>query len=345
MLDSASRRRPSTTNGSNARTVALMVGVLFVGLGFIFSYVGAFHDPQPHRVTVAVVAPAQQAPALATRLNRLPGAPLLATPAPRANVARGQVARGDTTAALIVNPNGSQDRLLIASGAGVALTAAVQQVITEVEAGQHRSVSTTDVVPLQAGDFRGLTGFYTVVGWLVAGYLLATLLAIIAQGRATTLRSISARLLALIPYSVAAGVGGMVLVDTVLGAQTGHFLALAGLGTLLVFAAAAVTIALGELIGVVGIGIAVLLFVVIGNPSAGGAYQLPLLPGFWRAIGNALPNGAGVDALRRIVYFNSDGITAHLLVIGAYCLGAVIAALTVTAYRSAHHHTGETGTA
>jgi hypothetical protein len=51
-----------------------------------------------------------------------------------------------------------------------------------------------------------------------------------------------------------------------------------------------------EAIGIVGIGVAIVLFVVLGNPSAGGAYQLPLLPGFWRTIGDTLPNGAGVLA-------------------------------------------------
>jgi uncharacterized phage infection (PIP) family protein YhgE len=126
----------------------------------------------------------------------------------------------------------------------------------------------------------------------------------------------------------------VLIVDTLLGALTGHFLALAGVGALLVFIAGAVTVALQELIGILGIGIAVVLFVVLGNPSSGGAYQLPLLPGFWRAIGNALPNGAGVDAVRRIVYFGSNGATDRLFTIGAYGLGAVIVALAWTAYRS-----------
>ena len=327
-------RSRASASGWDARAVALIVGVLAVGLGFIFSYVGAFHDPQPHRVKVALVAPQQAASALAARLNALPGAPLRAVPVQHESAARQQVQHGDVTAALIVDPSGQTDRLLSATGAGAALTTAVKQVVNEVEAGQHRGVSSTDVVPLQRGDYRGLAGFYTVIGWLVAGYLLATLLGIVSGTRASTIRSVGGHLLLLVPYSIAAGLGGMLIVDTLLGAQTGHFLALAGLGALLVFAAAAVTIALQELIGIVGIGVAIVLFVVIGNPSAGGAYQLPLLPGFWRTIGDALPNGAGVDTLRRIVYFDGHGITGHLITLGAYSLGAITAALAVTAYRS-----------
>ena len=41
-------------------------------LAFAFFYVGAFHDPTPHQVPIAVVGP----PAVAAQLGRLPGDPL-----------------------------------------------------------------------------------------------------------------------------------------------------------------------------------------------------------------------------------------------------------------------------
>jgi hypothetical protein len=50
----------------------VLVPALVLMLAFAFSYVGAFHDPTPHRVPVAVVGP----PAVAVQLNRLPGDPL-----------------------------------------------------------------------------------------------------------------------------------------------------------------------------------------------------------------------------------------------------------------------------
>ena len=63
-----------------------------------------------------------------------------------------------------------------------------------------------------------------------------------------------------------------------------------------------VTLAFQTLFGVIGIGITVLVFVILGNPSGGGAYQTELLPPFWRSLSSALPNGAGTDTVRRIVY-------------------------------------------
>jgi hypothetical protein len=58
-----------------------------------------------------------------------------------------------------------------------------------------------------------------------------------------------------------------------LGALTGHLMALWWLGALLVFAVGAVTLAFQTLLGVIGIGVTILVFVIIGNPSAGGAYS------------------------------------------------------------------------
>lgn len=314
--------------------LVVMVGVLAIGLGFVFSFVGALHDPQPHDVRVAVVAPRPEARAAITHLNGLPGGPLRAVAVHDERAAREQVRDGDEAGALIVDPSGQADRLLVASGGGAALTMTVEQVMSEVEAAQHRSVSSTDLAPLQSGDFRGTTGFFMVIGWLLAGYVLAAVLGVLTGGHAATVRSVAARLLLLVPYAIVAGLGGMLIVDTLLGALTGHFLALAGLGALLVFVGAAFTIALQALLGVLGTAVAMVLLVVIGNPSSGGVYQLPLLPGFWRTIGDALPNGAAVQAARHIAYFGSHGVAAHLVILGAYAVGAIAAAVTLTALRS-----------
>jgi hypothetical protein len=299
-----------------------MVGVLALGLGFVFSYVGAFHHPVPHRVAIAVVAPAGDSRSLVERLDALRGAPLRARPAASAAAARGLLRADRVAAALLVDPRGRKDRLLVAGGGGAALSTAVQAVVTRSDAARHRVVATTDIVPLQSGDYRGLTGFYLVVGCLVAGYLLAAIFGITLGPRAATVGQAAGRLLAIVPYSLAVGVGAALIVGPLLGALTGHFAAVAGVGALLTFAAGAVTVALESLLGMVGIGLAILVFVVLGNPSAGGAYQNALLPGFWRAIGDGLPNGAGVDAIRRAVYFGGHGIAERLIVIAAYGIAA-----------------------
>lgn len=110
-----------------------------------------------------------------------------------------------------------------------------------------------------------------------------------------------------------------------LGALSGSIPALWGLGTLVVFAVGAITLAFQGLAGVVGIGLAILLVVVFGNPSAGGAYPYPLLPPFWKAIGPWLPPGAGTYAARSIAYFKGNDITGPLLVLSGWAvLGSAV---------------------
>ncbi|MDQ2957926.1 MAG: ABC transporter permease [Actinomycetota bacterium] len=324
----------------SVRTVTLVVGVLVLQLGFILSYVGAFHSPTPHRIPVSVVAPAQVAPQLIGQLNGIPGNPLHAVAVTDQAAARSLIARGSSAGALLVNPAGKTDTLLVASAGGTSTSGALEQVITAAETSQQRSATVQDVVGLQAGDGRGLTGFYLVIGWIVGGYLVASLLGVAKGARPATVRRAVIRLLAVIPYAIVSGLGGAVIVGPVLGALTGHLMALWWLGALLVFAAASVTMAFQVLFGVLGIGVTVLVFVVLGNPSAGGAYQASLLPPFWRAISSALPNGAGTDSVRRIVYFQGHGIGGHLILITVYAILGAAVAIVASGLRQ-HRATGQ----
>lgn len=309
------------------RTVGLVVAVLGLQLGFILSYVGAFHSPRPQRIPVSVVAPAQVADRLVAGLNGIPDEPVVAAVAEEA-AARASLGRGETSGVLIVNQSGTQDTLLVSSGGGTSVATAVEQIITRSEAAQQRTVTVTDAAPLQSGDGRGLTGFYLTIGWIVGGYLVAALLGVARGARPANPRRAVIRLVALVPYAVLSGLGGALIVDQFLGALTGHFVALwLLLGILIVYGAAAVTMAFQVLFGVVGIGLTVLIFVILGNPSAGGAYQPTLLPPFWRALSPALPNGAGTDTVRRIIYFGSEGIGGHIVVLAAYAVAGTVLAL------------------
>lgn len=314
----------------------LAVAVLAIQFAFVFSYVGAFHHPVPHRVPIAVVASPQISGRLVGELNAIHGQPLHATAVADETIGRTLLGHGSTSGLLVVNPTGRTDALLVAGGGGAALANAVQDVIGQAEAAQHRSATVNDAVPAQPGDARGLTGFYLVMGWLIGGYLVAALLAISTRARPATTRRALIRLTVLVPYAILSGLGGAIIVGPVLGALTGHFLAVSALGALLVYCAAAVTMAFQVLAGTLGVGLTLILFVVLGNPSAGGAYQAPLLPGFWRAISGALPNGAGVEALRHILYFGSYGIGDNLTIIALYVATGILVALTGTSLH-AHH--------
>jgi hypothetical protein len=315
------------------RAALLVIGVLLLQFGFIVSYVGALHHPYPHRASIAVVAPAQVSDKLVAQLNGLPKRELDARPVADEATARRQILDQKVYSALLVDPSGSRDTLLVANARGPVLATAVQQVVTAAEATQHRTLTTEDLVPLASGDADGLSSFYLVVGWCVGGYLVASILGISAGARPANFARALIRVGVLALYSVVAGIGGAVIIGPVLGALPGSVLGLWGVGALLVFAVGVFTMALECLFGIVGIGLAVLVFVVLGNPSAGGVFPPPMIPTFWRVIGPWLPNGAATSVTRSIAYFGGTRITGPLLVLAVWAVLGTAIALTVTRLR------------
>ncbi|GAA3397282.1 DUF3533 domain-containing protein [Streptomyces roseoviridis] len=317
------------------RAALLVLGVLALQLLFIASYVGALHDPKPKDVPFGVVAPQQAAAALMGRLEKLPGEPLdPRTVADEAEATR-QIRNRDIDGALVVDPRGRTDTLLVASGGGKVLAATLETMFTRLEAAERRELRTVDVAPASAHDFNGLSAFYLVIGWCVGGYICAAILAISAGSRPANRERAVIRLATLALYSALGGLGGAVIVGPVLGALPGSVAALWGLGTLVVFAVGATTLALQSLFGIVGIGLAILLVVVAGNPSAGGAFPLPMLPPFWQAIGPALPPGAGTWAARSIAYFKGNDLTASLLVLSAWAVVGTAVTVVMSSLRRA----------
>ncbi|MFF5706309.1 DUF3533 domain-containing protein [Streptomyces sp. NPDC012794] len=310
----------------SVRAALLVVGVLALQLAFITSYIGAFHHPRPSRIPIAVAAPAGPvAEQTAKRLDALPGGPLDPRAVKDEATALAQIRNRDVDGALVVDPSGTTDRLLVASGSGASLSQALEEIVGRAEKARGRTLRVVDVAPADRGDSRGLSSFYLVVGWCVGGYLCAAILAISAGARPANLHRAVIRLGALLLYSVTAGLLGAVIAGPVLGALPGSVPALWGLGTLVVLAVGALTLAFQGVAGVVGIGLAILVVVVLGNPSAGGAYPYPLLPPFWRDIGPALPPGAGTYAARSIAYFKGNGAAAPMLVLAAWAVaGSVI---------------------
>ncbi|RKE21104.1 DUF3533 domain-containing protein [Streptomyces sp. TLI_171] len=305
------------------RAFLLVVAVLLLQLGFITSYVGALHHPKPHQLSIAVVAPPEAAPKLVAALESVPDDAVRASTAPDAATAEQRIKDQKIYAAWVVDPAGTKDTLLVADARGPAAATAAQTIVSQVAATQQRTVAVDDTIPLAAGDAEGLSAFYLVVGWCVGGYLVASILGISAGSRPADTGRAVIRLGTLALYSVAAGLGGALIIGPILGALPGSIAALTGLGTLVVFAVGAVTMALECLFDVVGIGLAVLIFVVLGNPSAGGVFPPPLLPAFWRAIGEWIPNGAGTSAARSIAYLDSTNLTVPFLVLAAWAVVGV----------------------
>src|SRR6478736_3273106 len=99
------------------KAVALvLIPALVLMLAFAFSYVGAFHDPTPHQVPVAVVGP----PVVAANLSDLPGDPLDARQASSRSDALSQIDDRDVYGAYVA----ATHHLFVASAANRATAVA-----------------------------------------------------------------------------------------------------------------------------------------------------------------------------------------------------------------------------
>ncbi|MFE7576461.1 DUF3533 domain-containing protein [Streptomyces sp. NPDC057521] len=319
-------------NAVTPRAALLVIGVLALQLLFIASYIGALHHPKPTDVPFGVVAPQQASARLVAQLDGLPGGPLDPRTVSDEATARRQILDREIDGALIVDPRGTRDTVLVASGGGTVLATSLTKIVKEAEAAQRRTVRAVDVAPASRQDFDGLSAFYLAVGWCVGGYLCASILAISAGTRPANRQRALIRTGVMALYAIAGGIGGALIIGPILGALPGSFWGLAGLGALTVFAVGMITLALEGLTGIVGIGLAVLIVVIAGNPSAGGAFPLPMLPDFWRAIGPALPPGASTWTARSIAYFHGNAVTGPLLILSAWAVAGTAGTL-LTAMR------------
>jgi hypothetical protein len=302
------------------RAVALILlpGLVLL-LAFAFSYVGAFHDPTPHAVPVAVVGP----PAVVAQLNRLPGDPLDARQVSSRPAALSQIDARQVYGAYVAATN----RLFVASAANRATAVALEQTFNRIAAARGRpAVRVTDVKPLPPKDPNGTAVFYAVIAWVFGGYLASTLIGLIGNPRSPSRARAAARIAALAGFGIVAGVLSVVMLRASFDVFSGHVLALCAIAALTIFASAAATAGIQAAAGPAGTAIVIVLFVILGNAASGGPFARPLLPGLWRTIGGLLPPGASVDLARSALYFDGARISGPILVLAGWAaLGTVLA--------------------
>ena len=298
------------------RAGAAILAVTLVGLAFIASYAGALHRPRAHDVPVAVFGPDP----LVAGVRATSGLKVVRVRSEAA--ARRAVEERRVYGAVIAGE--ASIEVVVAPAASLPIAGALRgDVATSLK--RAGPVRVTVVHPLPADDARGIVGFYVAVGWVVARYLGATLLGLAFGTRPGRLR-VAWRLGGVAVLGLLMGLWGGVLAQGI-GGLGGSLLALAAVGMLTVMAVGWVTVGLQAVFGALGTGVAILVFVVLGNPSSGGPFAPELLPGFWRSIGGALPTGASVSALRDVAYFPAASIAGALLVLLAWAVGGAVAAL------------------
>lgn len=311
----------------------LFVGILVLELAFIASYVGGLSQPTAHDLPVAVVTSGPAAATLVSRVDTASGHQLAASVYPTMAAADRAIRTGRVAGAF--RPGSAADTL-VAAGAPTPLgKETLVGVLSRLASAEGVPLHTRVIRPLSTRDPEGLASFYLAVGWAVGGYLIGSLLGL-ARGSTPTWRGLAARVPALLLYAAASGIVGAAILTDFLGVLPGSPWAMAGVGTLTVLAVSLTTGALQRVFGEAGgTGLAIGIFVVLGNPSAGGPFSRWFLTGIWRDSAGLIPTSAATDAVRRLAYFPAAGVGSQLLVIGCWTAGALVVLAAGAAVRSA----------
>ncbi|MEU8795305.1 hypothetical protein [Streptomyces sp. NPDC048643] len=168
--------------------------------------------------------------------------------------------------------------------------------------------------PLAKKDPFGVVVSLLLVPLLVGGYLGATVL------RTTTGTPTGRwRGAVIVGFAVVAGlVVNLIVCYWLQGYPSQKFWIVWPIVSLIIAAVAFVAAVLQKLLGAAGTLVTVIVVILFGNPSSGGANGVPYLPGFWHAIGPYLPPRNAYILLRNTIYFDGHGTTQALIVLLLY---------------------------
>ncbi|MFF5146449.1 hypothetical protein ACFY6U_43165 [Streptomyces sp. NPDC013157] len=310
--------QPRPPHHKRRRAVRVWLQPFLIGLvivsAFVSCYIGLMRDPQPHRIPVAVTGAK-----LADKVQQDLGDSVEVRHARSAAEARDALRHRDVVAAFGSGPHGRELELDVASANGLSTTTAVTKLARAYAHGADRHLSVSDIVPLDRYDARGLAGFYVSFGVTLSGFALAQNVV----GLSSQLR-LRHRFALMAAFAAASGLVAAAIAGPVLGAVPAPYLPLAFVLALLAAAAAFATKMLATYVGPLGIPLATLLLLTVGNSTSGATIGTNLMPGGARALSELLPPGAAVRAIADLSYFRGSHVLAPLATLVLWAAGSAV---------------------
>ncbi|MEJ9079461.1 ABC transporter permease [Gordonia malaquae] len=203
---------------------------------------------------------------------------------------------------------GAQPQTIVATGGSPTVATMLTQIGTGLAAQSGAPAApVVDVAPATDDDSRGAGFGSMVMPVFMAGVALGATAALVGRRRRVILWALPVGAAAV----SAASIGVAMAVGVLGGGFVLQWLALAA-GIL---AIAAPVAGLVRVVGAPGIGVAALLFMLVGMPLAGVSAPPEFLPSIWATVGQLLPLGATGTALRSAAFFDGAGSAAAFAVL------------------------------
>ncbi len=288
--------------------VALAI-VAFMQFMFTLNYMSSGHEPVASQLPFGVTGPSSVLTAVEHG-----GYSLKVTRYPSEKAVKDAINQARLYGALIPGRNGST---LVVVPTASALAPSNLEAHFERAAFSQRQrlhVQAYAPKPLPPKDPSGIVEGLMLGPLLIGGYMSATLLRTATRESAARWR---AAILA--GFSLVAGMLVNLIVAPWLGGYpTDRFWIVWPILSLVIYAVAMVAAVLGRLIGAAGTLVTIIVIVLFGNPSSGGANGDLYLPAFWRDIGPYLPPRNAYILLHNTIYFSGHGTTQALVVLLVY---------------------------
>lgn len=322
-------------------SVIVLAGVLGIQLALSASYLVAFHNPKPVAVPVAVVGPAEKVDPLISSMEDAADGAFTVTRVDDA--ASGEALLRDREAAGVYAPTVPRSVITVAGASDQKLADVATRFLQKTDESYQKQAraqlaqnpataqaakapveqaEVRDIAALNENDPNGLGLFYVAFSFVFGGYLAAVAINIRRGDRRFTHRNALVRSAA---FGVFAFVGSLLIAWMAIGGvgvfESSAFWAVVGVGTLTTLGVGLFSSALISLLGTIGTGLIILLFVVMGTPASGGPLPLALAgSGPWQWLAGVLPTGQSLEMLRSAIYFDGSLFWSHAIVLVVYAV-------------------------
>lgn len=303
--------------------IVTVVAALFAG-----TYSWAMGDPQPHDVPIGLVSSTRSADELGADLLARTGTTFIVRTYATESDAEAAIREQRVYGALVEQRDGGY-RLYVSSASGASVAHLLTADAPRLQQSIGRPVTVIDAHPLADRDPNGLVLFYVALASVIIGF----------SGAIQTRVNAARLTLAGEPFwdVVRSVVGGLAIAATIgplLGILPIPFLPVWGVLSLTMLIAGATYSFWRVLIGARWAMLPTwIIFVLISNPSSGGAVAPELLPPFYQFMGRWLPTGATVRAVRDLTYFPDDLHPEPYIVLVAWLIASLGLFIAVRLFR------------
>ncbi|WP_067699134.1 hypothetical protein [Nocardia jejuensis] len=278
---------------------------LLMCLGMGLAYLGAFHQPEPNHLAVAVVGDAPQVKVLAQSMKDRAGDALDVVTLPSRDDAIARLRDRDLAGAFV--PDAQHPEVLVAKAGSDTTAMAVEAVFGQVAGTQGVPVTTTDITTHSSGDPTGQGIFFLLVALSIGSYGSVAAIGAAGAGLSIWIRAAFGLVTSLLVSLIGLALAGPVfhVVDHDLGA-------IWAMSWLYSAGVLAIGIGLHTFLKRWTTLVMMVLFVMLNFTSSGGVYTPALQNDFFGAL-HGFWNGAGfVEGARSLLYFDGVGMSGRV---------------------------------